>query len=362
MAISTRGHRHKQGIRFEEMLASIQIQSEAKISKLRMGKAKRKSQVTTLVVNPAEMYVEGVGPSSALGACSAALPEEESTLLRAAIAVHAFYPDVFDEALDLVCTLPVRHKLFVTTVAEHQAALRAKLEQSGRDYSLYVVQNRGRDVLPFLKIYPKLRAEGFDLIVKVHTKKSLHRNDGQLWRKDVYTQLLDGAALERAIQAFANDSSLGMIGPEGHFVPMATYMGANGARVFSIGSRLGLTEPEIRRQGFFAGTMFMAHAEALDPLLGLAFADEEFEPEAGQIDGTLAHALERSMALSVVACGRRLASTADPNSLLIATQNYEFAKKTKLRGILRRHALYVCCRELKQYLRFIMRLAGRDST
>jgi lipopolysaccharide biosynthesis protein/SAM-dependent methyltransferase len=226
----------------------------------------------------------------------------------AAIVVHAYYPDVLDEILGRVADLDPRHRLFVTTDREHYLQVREKLESANRHFSLHPMENRGRDVLPFLKVLPHVRAQGYEFVVKVHTKKSPHRRDGSVWRQQLYDALLSRGNVERALAAFAADPGLGMIGPDKHFVSMKTYMGSNRSRVFSTGHRLGLTERDILGQGFFAGTMFAARLAALSPLCSLAFRDEDFEEESGQIDGTLAHALERAFALSVKASGQRISS------------------------------------------------------
>ena len=231
--------------------------------------------------------------------------------------------------------MPKQYKLFVTTMPEHAVGIREILEDSGRIYELCVVENRGRDVLPFIRVLPKLLGQGFDLVVKVHTKKSPHRDDGALWLGDILEKLLPDEALAHAVHAFTQDPSLGMIGPDGHFVSISSYMGANKSRVFSIGAQLGLSNSEIVEQGFFAGTMFIARTKALEPLHHLALA-EDFEPELGQLDGTLAHALERSMALGVIATGKRVASSASPESHSTVTENYRFGRKPKLRHRLRK--------------------------
>ena len=52
-----------------------------------------------------------------------------------------------------------------------------------------VVKNKSRDILPFIKIMPDVVSAGHDFFVKVHTKKLLHRRDGNEWRKDIYSKL-----------------------------------------------------------------------------------------------------------------------------------------------------------------------------
>ncbi|MDQ8035395.1 MAG: rhamnan synthesis F family protein, partial [Bordetella sp.] len=53
-----------------------------------------------------------------------------------------------------------------------------------------------------------------------------------------------------------------------------------------------------------------ARLEALRPLLDLHPYASEFEAEAGQVDGTLAHAIERLFSLGASASGYRVVSAA----------------------------------------------------
>jgi lipopolysaccharide biosynthesis protein len=44
---------------------------------------------------------------------------------------------------------------------------------------------------------------------------------------------------------------------------------------------------------FISGSMFWARLPSLHPLLDASLSEYDFETEAGQIDGTFAHAVER---------------------------------------------------------------------
>lgn len=246
---------------------------------------------------------------------------------RVAIVIHAFYLDAFDEILDLAQALPAQYKLFVTTVPVHEAVVRARLDGAGRDYSLGVFENRGRDVLPFLRMFPAVRSEGFDLIVKVHTKKSPHLKDGDRWRRILVSALLQPVALQGLTSAFAADPSLGIVGPDGHFLSLARYMGGNETRVIAIAQRLGLGRPQVLDAGYCAGTMFMARTEIITPLVDLGFTAKDFEAEANQVDGTMAHAFERCLSLGAVALNRRIASSADPFGNARFNDSYAFARR-----------------------------------
>jgi len=81
--------------------------------------------------------------------------------------------------------------------------------------------------------------EGYAYILKIHTKKSKHRGDGDVWRNDLYGKLLNENSMRMAMSSFDSNPIFGVIGPSGHIVPMNFYWGSNAQTVESLARRLG---------------------------------------------------------------------------------------------------------------------------
>lgn len=241
------------------------------------------------------------------------------------VVVHAFYPDVLEEIVDMCDDLKHDFKYFVTTVPEREAEVHSILKRQNRKFRLMVLPNRGRDVLPFLKILQEMVEEGVELFAKVHTKRSLHRNDGAAWRNELYEAVIGRKAFSSSIAVMRDDPTIGMLGPNGHLVSMDTYLGSNVHRIKKYMQVLGADPERILDFSFFAGTMFIARVEALKPLLTLGLNDHDFEEEAGQIDGTLAHVLERILTICVLSGGYRVGSSAAPMDDAKINNRYGFA-------------------------------------
>ena len=245
-----------------------------------------------------------------------------------AVVIHAFYLDVFEEILSRINMMGMNLKLFVTTTIGQEKAVEQMLNKAGFKYELLPVKNHGRDVLPFLKIMPSIIAQGFELILKLHTKKSIHRDDGKIWRSEVLDCLTSPANTAKALKYLCENANVGMIGPEGHIVSMNTYWGSNKDFVLALADRIGIEEDVVLNTPFVAGTMFYAKVAALWPLLEISISEEDFENEASQVDGTLAHAFERCFSLSLLPMDFLLASikiSGDISLNTVGTRQYSFA-------------------------------------
>ena len=218
---------------------------------------------------------------------------------KPAAIVHAWYEEEFADILQRLANTGIAWRLVVTTAPEREAAVRAVLVQAGMEGEIVVQENRGRDILPFLRVADRLLDEGVEITLKLHTKRSAHRDDGDRWRLEMLERLTAPERATRIMKAFDADPKLGSVAPEGHVVPMKTYLSANRDAIEYLITRLGLHDRRYMRQDFIAGSMFWCRLEALRPLLDGHLEEWEFEAEAGQVDGTFAHAIERVFSLCV---------------------------------------------------------------
>ncbi|MBL8299222.1 MAG: glycoside hydrolase family 99-like domain-containing protein [Rhodanobacteraceae bacterium] len=249
---------------------------------------------------------------------------------RVCVIVHAYYPELLDEILALLKDWKASYRLIVTTVPQREADVHNSLRSAGIDGECRVFENRGRDVLPFLRVANELADAGEELILKLHTKRSLHRADGDIWRRDLLTKLMAGANAARILDAFAAMPALGMVAPEGHILPMNFYWGSNQSTVHYLCRLMGMAEVDPGHDVFAAGSMFWMRVSALRPLLDLHLDEAEFEAERGQVDGTLAHAIERCFSLAARRAGLYLASSSDLSvNAAPLEQEYAYAESSR---------------------------------
>ena len=159
---------------------------------------------------------------------------------------------------------------------------------------LFGVVNRGRDISPFvLQLLPAALEVGHYAFIKLHTKASLHLADGGSWGEKLEAALLAPGLLRGLAAHLDAHPSLGLLGPAGTRVPMTLQLQNNAPWLQRLRHHGDLSGQELLAASFIAGSMMAGRLSALRPLLDLGLRLDQFEPEAGQTDGTLAHALER---------------------------------------------------------------------
>ena len=247
-----------------------------------------------------------------------AQPTSETMIvgLRIAVVVHAYYPELLGEALACWNLLPSGTALFVT-VPPNRHAEAAQMLAGHSQVHLHEMPNRGRDVAPFVSLLNFGAFDGYDAVLKIHTKRSPHLRDGDIRRQLLFLMLAgEPNATRRALAAF-NDPHVGMIGWKASFRTEQPFWMANRPRVEALVS--AMKTDQLARLGFFEGSMFWFRPKALEPLRRLNLSVEDFEPEAGQLDGTLHHAVERAFTIAAWSAGY---TVRDLRGRLLTSSNY----------------------------------------
>ena len=219
---------------------------------------------------------------------------------KIAVQIHAFYPDVMPEIIHYMNYIPIDYDIYITTDTnkKKQEILSLLKESTAINKKVDVVQNRGRDVAPFLS-QMKGVISNYDYICHIHTKKSKHEETeslGDNWRRYLLENLFGNTNyFSNLLSLFNENDELGLIYPE-TYKPLTKWMqwGRNKEKVQELLSRMGFSDIELpENPDFPAGTMFWAKVLAVKPLFDLEISDSEFDNESGQIDATIAHAIER---------------------------------------------------------------------
>jgi lipopolysaccharide biosynthesis protein len=244
-----------------------------------------------------------------------------------AIIIHAFYIEIFNEIIQQLSLSEFKgFALYVTAPVNIIKEIENSLQGVPFSYSVMAIENHGRDILPFLKILPLMINNDHDLVLKLHTKSSNHLNRKDHWRNDLFVKLIGGGKMNELLDILKNNPSIGMVGPVGNILPMRLFYGANGERVHRYSKMMGATDDQLADLNFVAGSMFYARTDALLPLLKLKLADEDFETEAGQTDGTMAHVVERLFSVGTILSGLQLADTnfSPSEPKLTVSKNHRF--------------------------------------
>ncbi|AWH48222.1 hypothetical protein C1925_03100 [Stenotrophomonas sp. SAU14A_NAIMI4_5] len=250
-----------------------------------------------------------------------------ATSPQPAVHVHAWYLETLPELLSALREAALPWRIIVTTPAQQLDAVQQALASHGLQGEVIAVANHGRDILPFLEVAERLLQDQHDLVLKLHTKRSTHRDNGDQWRQELLQRLLHGGRAARIHAAFQADPGLGMVVAEGHLLPVADFIGGNGPALQRLRARLGL--PPAQAAVFGAGSMGWWRLQALRPLLDAHLYRSAFDPEQGQTDATLAHAIERVFGECCTHSGLRVATAAsclgeaDP-----AGSDYAYARRS----------------------------------
>lgn len=128
---------------------------------------------------------------------------------KVAIHLHTFYVDLLEDFLKQFSQLPFKFDLILTTDTEQKKIeIEQILDQHGFTGKIFITGNKGRDIIPMLKLKEELKA--YDYIGHFHTKKSPEYPYwvGDSWRNELFQMLLNNA--DKILGEFERRDNLGL--------------------------------------------------------------------------------------------------------------------------------------------------------
>jgi len=235
-----------------------------------------------------------------------AFPVQPRATGPVAAVVHAFYPETLPTILMALRNVPVGVDLFLSTDTQAKRETIATLT-AGWDkgaVEIRILPNRGRDIgakfVGFADVYAR-----YDIFLHLHTKKSPHGGAPLArWLDYLVDNLIGSPEIAASALALFDDPEVGIVLPQHLFeIRGVLNWGYDYELARGLMDRMGVGIDKNHVLEFPSGSMFWGRSAAIRGLLDLGLSYDDFAEESGQVDGTLAHAIERIVLMAAEARG-----------------------------------------------------------
>jgi len=215
---------------------------------------------------------------------------------RFAVYAHVYYHDIWPEFAAKLSEVDIPFDLFVTMASfgDKTDELRAQILEQFPTARVIFMPNHGRDIYPFVHLVRSGLLSGYEAVCKIHTKKSPHRKDGDIWRDSLVSGLLRGTETSTYLDWFLADPMASLWVADGQHYNDPVWWGSNFKAADCLLRRVEMLADK-DRLSFAAGSMYWLKPELIAMVRGLSLSAADFEQEYGQVDGTVAHAFERAL-------------------------------------------------------------------
>jgi len=213
-----------------------------------------------------------------------------------AVVIHLFYIELWDETKNHLASFKdIPFDLYVNINNECSVEHINDILDAYPDARIFSFENRGRDILPFLRIFDIVFPLNYKYICKIHSKKSIHRQDGDKWRQSLIKGLIGTPeTIKSNIHRLDSNDSVGIIVPKGNVFAYKDWIGSNNDMVEAFAAKNRIKP--IADFTFPSGSMFWFKPVVFKQLYR-NIDYNEFKTENGQLDGTMAHSIERIFGL-----------------------------------------------------------------
>lgn len=213
--------------------------------------------------------------------------------MKSAILLHLYYQDLWPEFKEKLLPILSETTHLYVSVNNLESEYIEDIKSVAKE--IYLVENRGMDIGPFIYVYNKIKDKNYSTYLKLHSKKSLHTPGiGDKWRQSLYFPIVDN--YREILSQVETTNKCWMLGVEKYYHDMViepkNHPNKLAAKLYidKACNLLNITDDG----AFFAGTMFMVNDIYLKNLLGNIDLDLfYYEFEEGYLRDSLAHGMER---------------------------------------------------------------------
>lgn len=222
---------------------------------------------------------------------------------KTAIAMHLYYPGLFEKCIEYIRNIPEEIHLFITVKSEDDRSLFLRKAGERKKIKVIVASNIGRDWGAYiLDLWSEVKE--YEYLCFLHDKKTTggkhYTSVGKAFMDLDWECLLAGKDyINKVLIVLAENPSLGLLSPN---IP---YHGVYEVLLWNawtfcyqsareLADKMGLDVPMRRDSMPFAmSSMFWCRKEAVLPIFEYGFEKDDFPKEPMPTDGTLNHVLER---------------------------------------------------------------------
>jgi lipopolysaccharide biosynthesis protein len=209
--------------------------------------------------------------------------------MLSAILLHLYYQDLWPEFKEKIIPVLNKNTHLYVSVNTLESEYINDIKQYSTD--VFLVENRGMDVAPFIYVYDKIKNKNYHTYLKIHGKKSLHTpHIGDNWRKSLYYPILNN--YNDILEKIKDIDGCWMLGIKEYYYNehMDGSKSAVQEYINEVCKILNIKD----NGAFFAGTMFMVNDIYLKTLFKNVDLNKFYNQfEMGYLRDSLAHGMER---------------------------------------------------------------------
>ena len=247
------------------------------------------------------------------------------------IHLHLYYIEYFNEIASYIKNLDQKfeYELYIT-IPKQNASFTSVLQSSFPESKIFICDNIGFDIYPFIKIIKSVNLDEFSYVIKLHTKRDIDFNLFSIfknkwygksnWREGLLTFIKNTNNIEQVINYLNAHDSVGMHGGQAYLLNQYTDDKNAKKSVQKYINKLGYK--------FVAGAIFVAKAKVFKNLQTNCIDLSLFEAS----DTThqcvqFAHIMERYLGYCVTSCNLEIKDCLTPKiqQVIIFIQKYLYA-------------------------------------